>query len=135
MQVAASETFSALLVSVLAVGNYLNSGTTNGAAAAFKMHALTKLPDTKSIDGDESLLSFISTALLDANLAPLADEIPSALSTKMEIAMEVCPSLPLALYRRHPHIVDYTSPVCDSAAFCVSSCACALWTKSIECVQ
>lgn len=98
MQVAESKTFAALLTAVLAVGNYLNSGTTNGAAAAFKMHALTKLPDTKSIDGDETLLSFLASALLDADLEPLADEIPAALCTKMQISMEVWSSPPLYFY-------------------------------------
>lgn len=99
-------------MAVLAVGNYLNSGTTNGGAAAFKMHALTKLQDTKSIDGDETLLSFLATTLLDSDLAPLADEIPSALGTKMQIAMEARPC-PL------PHL--HAKAVCGRCHACCAA--------------
>jgi Formin Homology 2 Domain len=90
LQVRASECFSALLVGVLAVGNYLNLGTTNGAAVAFKLQALTKLGDTKSLDGDESLLSFLAATLLDAGHPPLAHEMPNVLSSAMETTLEVC---------------------------------------------
>ena len=88
-QVRNSNGFSSLLVAVLAVGNYLNLGTTNGAAVAFKLQALTKLADTKSIDGDESLMSFLATSLLDTGLPALAQEAPSCLSGWMDTTIEV----------------------------------------------
>ena len=84
-----SNGFSSLLVAVLTVGNYLNLGTTNGAAVAFKLQALTKLADTKSIDGDESLMSFLATSLLDSGLPALTQEVPSYLSGWMETTIEV----------------------------------------------
>lgn len=71
------------------MGNYLNLGTTNGAAVAFKLQALTKLADTKSIDGDESLLSFLASSLMDAGISPLATEVPACLSSWMDSTIEV----------------------------------------------
>jgi Formin Homology 2 Domain len=87
-QVRASAGFAAALVATLALGNYLNAGTTNGDAVAFKFEALVKLADTKSLDGDESLLSFLARALLDAGHAPLPAELPALLSGTMETSME-----------------------------------------------
>lgn len=89
LQVRNSKGFASLLVAVLAVGNYLNLGTTNGAAVAFKLQALTKLADTKSIDGDESLMSFLGTSLLDSGLPVFSEEVPACLSGWMETAIEV----------------------------------------------
>jgi hypothetical protein len=112
------------LVAVLAVGNYLNLGTTNGAAVAFKLQALTKLADTKSIDGDESLMSFLATSLLDSGLRPLAQEVPACLSGWMETTLEVCLSSHLLQYtcclltnfallvRLQPTSCNFKSSVC-----------------------
>lgn len=88
-QVHGSETFSAALTAVLALGNYLNAGTTNGDAVAFKLAALTKLPDTKSLDGDRSLLSFLAETLLDAGLPPVGEQVAAALRSSMDISMDV----------------------------------------------
>jgi Formin Homology 2 Domain len=92
-QVCKSEAFRAALTGVLALGNFLNAGSTNGDAVAFKLQALTKLPDTKSLDGDHSLLTFLAATLLNAGLAPIADEVPAAFRTSMDISMEV-PAFP-----------------------------------------
>jgi hypothetical protein len=89
MQLLASASYGASLAAVLALGNYLNAGTTNGNAVAFKVEALVKLADTKSIDGDETLLTFLSRALLDAGHSPMASELPALLHGTMEISMEV----------------------------------------------
>lgn len=91
-QVRGSDAFGAVLTGVLAVGNYLNQGTTNGDAVAFKLAALTKLGDTKSLDGDHSLLSFLAAALLDAGLPPLGLQLPAALATSMDISIDVRPA-------------------------------------------
>ena len=84
-----SEAFGAALTATLALGNYLNAGSTNGDAVAFKFEALGKLADTKSLDGDETLLSFLARAMLDAGHAPLAAELPALLLGNMEVTMDV----------------------------------------------
>jgi hypothetical protein len=89
VQVRESKAFGAALTAVLALGNFLNAGTTNGDAVAFKFEALVKLADTKSIDGDASLMSFLARSLLDAGYEPLAAEMPALMSGKMETSMEV----------------------------------------------
>jgi hypothetical protein len=91
LQTRNSDAFAALLVGVLWLGNYLNLGTTNGDAVAFKLQALTKLGDTKSIDGDQSLLSFLAKALIDAGQPPLADQIPAVIAGEMETSVDVRP--------------------------------------------
>lgn len=93
VQVLESDTFAAALVAVLALGNYLNAGTTNGDAVAYKFEALVKLADTKSIDGNESLLSFLARSLLAAGHAPLALQVPALFLGNMDISMEVRPAL------------------------------------------
>lgn len=89
VQITESKAFAASLAAVLALGNFLNAGTTNGDAVAYKLEALVKLADTKSIDGDESLLTFLAKALLAAGHAPLAAELPALLSPTMDTAMDV----------------------------------------------
>ena len=88
VQVVESKAFAAALAATLALGNFLNAGTTNGDAVAYKLEALVKLADTKSLDGDASLLSFLADALLHARLAPLAAELPALLSPTMDTAIE-----------------------------------------------
>ena len=44
---------------MLAVGNFLNSGTNNGNANGFNIRTLTKLDSLKGVDKSTSLLSYI----------------------------------------------------------------------------
>uniref|UniRef100_A0A669D9S6 Diaphanous related formin 1 n=1 Tax=Oreochromis niloticus TaxID=8128 RepID=A0A669D9S6_ORENI len=55
-----SETFARLLQIILLVGNYMNSGSRNGAAFGFSISYLCKLRDTKSADLKQTLLHFLA---------------------------------------------------------------------------
>ena len=48
-----------LLQLTLAIGNYLNGGTQKGGAYGFKLSSLSRLADTKSVDGKSSLLNHL----------------------------------------------------------------------------
>ena len=58
-EVKKSTKFKKVLEVVLALGNYLNGGSFRGAAYGFKLDALNKLRDTKSADGDTTLLHYL----------------------------------------------------------------------------
>jgi len=54
-----SENFLKVVEVVLAIGNFLNSGTNNGNANGFNIRTLTKLDSLKGTDKSTSLLSYI----------------------------------------------------------------------------
>ena len=66
-QVLTSTCLKLVLEGVLAVGNYLNTGTARGSAAGFKIASLLKLKDIKGKDRKTSLLHFIVKELIKAN--------------------------------------------------------------------
>ena len=66
-----STNFEKLLEYVLAVGNYLNGGTTRGGAYGFKMSSLVKLVNVRSGDKEHNLLKFIVEQLFDKDLNAL----------------------------------------------------------------
>ena len=66
-QVLNSSCLKLVLEGVLTVGNYLNTGTTRGSAAGFKIESLLKLKDIKGKDRKTSLLHFIVKELLKTN--------------------------------------------------------------------
>ena len=66
-QVLNSNSLKLILEGVLAVGNYLNTGTTRGSAAGFKIQSLLKLKDIKGKDRKTSLLYFIVKELVKTN--------------------------------------------------------------------
>ncbi|XP_016504473.2 formin-like protein 4 [Nicotiana tabacum] len=51
--------FMKLLEAILKAGNRMNAGTSRGNAQAFKLTALKKLSDVKSMDGKTTLLHFV----------------------------------------------------------------------------
>lgn len=48
-----------ILALVLAIGNYMNGGTTRGQADGFGLEILPKLKDVKSRDNSHNLLQFV----------------------------------------------------------------------------
>ena len=58
-QVADSESFTDLLMLVLAIGNVLNGGGTRGGAYGFKLDTLVKLADVKAATKGDNLLDFV----------------------------------------------------------------------------
>jgi len=48
-----------MLTYVLAVGNYMNGGTKNGAAFGFKLNSLTQLSRSRTVDNKQTLLQFL----------------------------------------------------------------------------
>ncbi|CAD8086866.1 unnamed protein product [Paramecium sonneborni] len=53
------EAFKLLIKCTLAIGNYVNGDSARGGAFGFKIDAITKAADIKSIDGKETLLMII----------------------------------------------------------------------------
>jgi hypothetical protein len=51
-----SGTFQQVLAAVLAVGNFLNHGGRLGNAVGFRLKALNKLHDSRSLDGKSTML-------------------------------------------------------------------------------
>ncbi|ELR17045.1 formin domain containing protein [Acanthamoeba castellanii str. Neff] len=58
-EVKQSAKFKKVLEVVLALGNYLNGGSFRGSAYGFKLDVLNKLRDTKSADGETTLLHYL----------------------------------------------------------------------------
>lgn len=83
-----SEVFSSILRVVLAVGNYLNYGSRLGASAGFRLKNLTKLADTRSMDGKVSILQLVVQELCNRKMAILSDELPHVLSPRMKIGQQ-----------------------------------------------
>ncbi|KAL4450174.1 hypothetical protein ABPG77_010843 [Micractinium sp. CCAP 211/92] len=86
-----SSTFAAVLRHALALGNFLNHGNARlGAAAGFRLRNLPKLADTRSLDGTESLLSWIARQLAAASppLPVLAAEVPHVVHPRLRIPVD-----------------------------------------------
>ena len=62
-----SKRFPRLLKLVLDIGNYLNQGTTFGRAKAFRLEALLKLADTKSVDLKQTLLDYLVALVAESS--------------------------------------------------------------------
>ena len=61
---------------ILAIGNYMNGGTTRGEAWGFKLDSLLKLVDVKSsVDSKVSLLHFVAENI-DKEHAELIEDFP-----------------------------------------------------------
>jgi len=58
-EVADNQKFLLFLQIILAIGNYLNGGTSNGRAYGFKIDFLSKVGDTKASDGKHTLLHYL----------------------------------------------------------------------------
>eukprot|EP01105_Mastigella_eilhardi_P006695 TRINITY_DN1823_c0_g1_i3.p1 TRINITY_DN1823_c0_g1~~TRINITY_DN1823_c0_g1_i3.p1 ORF type:complete len:1060 (-),score=236.28 TRINITY_DN1823_c0_g1_i3:62-3241(-) len=58
-----SRRFQQLLCLIMLVGNFLNSGTSRGQCASFKITLLSKLHETKALDGQHNLLHFIASVI------------------------------------------------------------------------
>eukprot|EP00112_Aurelia_sp_Birch-Aquarium-sp1_P016065 Seg3607.1 transcript_id=Seg3607.1/GoldUCD/mRNA.D3Y31 product=Formin-H protein_id=Seg3607.1/GoldUCD/D3Y31 len=84
-----SKNFEKLLEYVLAVGNYLNGGTTRGGAYGFKMSSLVKLVNVRSGDKEYNLLKFVVEQLFDKDLNSLKcfEEVPG-LMTPMDASIK-----------------------------------------------
>ncbi|KAK4376783.1 hypothetical protein RND71_003079 [Anisodus tanguticus] len=62
----AQRLFLKLLEAILKAGNRMNAGTSRGNAQAFKLTALRKLSDVKSMDGKTTLLHFVVQEVIRA---------------------------------------------------------------------
>ncbi|KAJ1462998.1 formin homology 2 domain-containing protein [Pelagophyceae sp. CCMP2097] len=71
-RLAGSERFARLLEIVLAVGNYLNAGSSRGGSYGFRLDALAKLGTIKALDNRRTLLHWLA-AWCEAHDAELLD--------------------------------------------------------------
>lgn len=87
MEVTSSEKLSRVLESILALGNFLNSGTGRGGAHGFKLEALAMLSTVKDAKGN-TLLDYLVSMLERNNpgLLPI-DDMPTLARSK-ELSLE-----------------------------------------------
>lgn len=64
-EVKQSKKFARLLELILMVGNYMNSGSRNAQSVGYHISYLTQLKNTKSIDGNITLLHYLALILED----------------------------------------------------------------------
>lgn len=83
-EVLQSKRFRRVLARILAIGNFLNAGTTKGSARGFKLEALNRLAETKAREKDQNLLHFVLELIekKDPDALLLADDMPSVLRAK-----------------------------------------------------
>jgi len=67
-EVRSSKALKSIFEHALAVGNYLNGGTSKGAAWGFKVDSLNKLIGTKTLDGKSTLLHYLARKLATRGL-------------------------------------------------------------------
>ncbi|KAI8809939.1 formin homology 2 domain-containing protein [Cladochytrium replicatum] len=67
-----SEKFPRLLKIILALGNFINTGTNRGQVKGFRVDSINKLGDTKTSDGTSSLLHFVC-GFVEEKFPPLLD--------------------------------------------------------------
>ncbi|KAA8496590.1 Formin-like protein 20 [Porphyridium purpureum] len=79
-QIQASDKLRTVLGSILRIGNHLNQGTRRGQARGFKLDALLKLTETRTIDGRMTLLHFI-VDLIEKKDASVLDDLENELSS------------------------------------------------------
>lgn len=75
----ASQGLKEVMISTLAIGNALNSGTKNGGAHGFRLNSLLKLSETKSTDGNATVMDYLVQVLYDRSTAVdvIGDDLPS----------------------------------------------------------
>jgi hypothetical protein len=77
-QVSQSKVLATFFEAILAIGNFINSGTARGKAKAFKVpETLKKLYDTKSSNGKMTLLRFLCKEFKSHDIQQLKEEVPS----------------------------------------------------------
>lgn len=83
-EVLGSQRLQIILAKILAIGNFLNQGTAKGAARGFKLEALIKLPETKSVEKNQNLLHFIAGKLeeKDPDSLEIAGDMPHVVKAK-----------------------------------------------------
>jgi len=62
-EIRSSSALKNVLAHMLAMGNYLNGGTSKGAAWGFKLESLSKVIGTKTVDGKSTLLHYLARTL------------------------------------------------------------------------
>jgi hypothetical protein len=79
-----SETFRTILAVILSLGNYMNGGTNRGQADGFELlSALDKLGDTKALDGQMTLLTYVSCVCSRVFVAKETGEAPKKDQTRL----------------------------------------------------
>ncbi|EFN54922.1 hypothetical protein CHLNCDRAFT_134639 [Chlorella variabilis] len=87
---AAVTTLECYLAAQRELRNFLNHGSRLGGVAGFRLKNLNKLADTRSLDGKETLLSWIARQLVSATppLAVLRTELPHVASPQLRVAVD-----------------------------------------------
>eukprot|EP01025_Chloroclados_australasicus_P040382 TRINITY_DN4216_c0_g1_i1.p1 TRINITY_DN4216_c0_g1~~TRINITY_DN4216_c0_g1_i1.p1 ORF type:complete len:833 (-),score=101.21 TRINITY_DN4216_c0_g1_i1:1768-3951(-) len=87
-QLQTSRVMRVVLQMILALGNFMNYGTRLGNAMGFRLKCLSKLQDTRSLDGKHSLLSYIAQQVCKQGYPILSDEIPSLVRAELKTCLK-----------------------------------------------
>ena len=113
------EKLATILQVVLKLGNYLNGGTSKGGAYGFKLDTLNKLKNTKSGDGQYTLLHYLITLVTHSNeykaLRPVIDEL-QPLQTAVRIESSVLQSEVAKVSAAHTKLKQQLTAVPQIAA-------------------
>lgn len=88
------KTLQELLSATLALGNFVNHGGRHGNAPGFRLKALNKLHDTKSLDNKCTMLQALARQLHQRKLKEgkeiklLSEEVPHVMSNSMKISWQ-----------------------------------------------
>jgi len=114
MEVMNSEKLAKVLETVLAIGNFLNSGTGRGGAHGFKLEALAMMSTVKDAKGNTLLDYLVSTLQRNApGLLPL-DDMPT-LARSSELSLEAIGDEVQALLESVGNVSDQIKQIGDNA--------------------
>lgn len=84
-EVRASKALREVIEYTLALGNYMNGTSNKGGAWGFKLEALSKLGNTKTMDNKRTLLHYMAEKLSDSGVVRrLREELPSLAGLRFE---------------------------------------------------
>lgn len=92
-QVMSSERLASVLMSILAIGNIMNSGTDQGGAQGFRLDSLPRLAATKAVDRKTTLIDYLVTTLESkggADLLKFPDDLPAVREARRMKVSDLC---------------------------------------------
>jgi len=115
LEIRTSKRFRQVLEILLAIGNYLNGGSSMGQAYGFKLNALKQLASTKSTDNKVTLLMYIVSFINSSKyqdcknfVSDLAD-VPEAVRVESQAFIGDCQKVSTTMARLKKFLDDDTS--------------------------
>lgn len=120
----ASQGLKEVMISTLAIGNALNSGTKNGGAHGFRLNSLLKLSETKSTDGNATVMDYLVQVLYDRSTAVdvTGDESIAQSALEASAALRIDSDLSIVSSVTNVQLTgDCVHGVCDFEVFEIST--------------